>query len=239
MSCGVASHCPVQRCEGVSRKLCGQWALELQLVRDAFLRDGQGQYRHGMRWCCRLCSYWRGRMAGSRRQTSIISMKSEFPAPLHPATHVGFQGFYNLISQCCSLASLQALLRKVVGRGDLRLGMTWWAAAGTCLALAYCRLPVRRAAAPKPEASLLLLLHSPGVVVPEDVDVDGVSDEDAPELLRHGQGIMLPASWIVPDAPPPKDWANTPLYFMHSFKLSHFFRRHVFLTWWLSLPCLQ
>ena len=83
---------------------------------------------------------------------------------------------------------------------------------------------------------LLLLLRSPGVDVPED----GVSDEDAPELLRQGQNIFLPASWILASDPPPAmDWAATPLHFMHSFKLGHFFRRHVFMTWWLSLPCLQ
>ena len=71
-----------------------------------------------------------------------------------------------------------------------------------------------------------------------------MSDEDAPELLRQGQGIILPDSWVVLDPPPrenppPRDWVNTPLYFMHSFKLGHFFRRHVLMTWWLSLPCLQ
>jgi hypothetical protein len=85
------------------------------------------------------------------------------------------------------------------------------------------------------KTSLLLLLRSPGVDVPED----GVSDEDAPELLRQGQGIQLPASWLVPGDEPTADWAATPLYFMHAYKLSHFFRRHVFMTWWLSLPCLQ
>ena len=68
-----------------------------------------------------------------------------------------------------------------------------------------------------------------------------MSDEDAPQLLRQGQGIILPASWIVADPlePPTQDWASAPLYFLHSYKLSHFFRRHVFMAWWLSLPCLQ
>ena len=117
--------------------------------------------------------------------------------------------------------------------------MAWWAAAEPCQALAYCRPPVERAAAPPflggVQPGLLLLLRSPGVEMPEK----GVSDEDAPELLRQGQGITLPASWIVPDVPRTTDWARTPLYFMHPFKLSHFFRRHVFMAWWLSLPCLQ
>ena len=82
----------------------------------------------------------------------------------------------------------------------------------------------------------MLPLRREGVQAP----ADGVSDEDAPELLRQGQGIFLPASWILASDPPPAmDWAATPLHFMHSFKLGHFFRRHVFMTWWLSLPCLQ
>ena len=81
----------------------------------------------------------------------------------------------------------------------------------------------------------VLPLRSPGVEVPEE----GVSDEDAPELLRQGQGVILPASWINASYPLAQDYASTPLFFMHSFKLSHFFRRHVLMTWWLSLPCLQ
>ena len=81
----------------------------------------------------------------------------------------------------------------------------------------------------------LLPLRSPGVAAPKG----GVSDEDAPELLRRGQGIMLPASWIVSGPQRAQDWANMRLHFMHSFKLSHSFRRRVFKTWWLSLPCLQ
>lgn len=64
-----------------------------------------------------------------------------------------------------------------------------------------------------------------------------VTDAEAQQLLRRGAGIYLPPAWITPEAADPALNA-TAMAFMHSYKMSHFFRRHLFLTWWFSLPCL-
>ena len=64
-----------------------------------------------------------------------------------------------------------------------------------------------------------------------------VSDQEAEQLLRHGSGIYVPPGWIHPEAAIPLN--TTSMMFMHSYKMSHFSRRHLFLTWWFSLPCLR
>jgi hypothetical protein len=64
-----------------------------------------------------------------------------------------------------------------------------------------------------------------------------VTDEDAMMILRHGTGIRIPPAWIAPGAASGLD--NTSLTFMHSFKLGTYFKRHLFMRWWFSLPCLK
>ena len=65
---------------------------------------------------------------------------------------------------------------------------------------------------------------------------DKVTDQEAEEILRLGSGIHLPPGWINPEAVEPLN--ATSMTFMHAFKLRHHFRRHLFLSWWFSLPCL-
>ena len=76
--------------------------------------------------------------------------------------------------------------------------------------------------------------HDPQTAPPNGNEV---TDREAEQLLRHGSGIYLPPGWVKPEAAGPLN--ATGMTFMHSYKLSHFFRRHLFLNWWFSLPCLQ
>ena len=68
-------------------------------------------------WCCRSCSFWRGRMAGSPRQASITLTSSESPAPLRLVMHVRFEGLCPpyVSSNLALQQSLQALLGNVSG----------------------------------------------------------------------------------------------------------------------------
>lgn len=76
--------------------------------------------------------------------------------------------------------------------------------------------------------------HSKDTRPPEGAHV---TDEDAMMILRHGSGIHIPPQWIEPDAASGLD--SMSLTFMHSFKLGTYFKRHLFMRWWFSLPCLK
>ena len=65
----------------------------------------------------------------------------------------------------------------------------------------------------------------------------GLSDEDAKLLLRHGDGIYLPESWL--PEPDTGNWTGTPLTWMHAYKSGNTTRREAFMQWWCSLPCLK
>ena len=64
---------------------------------------------------------------------------------------------------------------------------------------------------------------------------DQVNDREAQQLLRRCYGIYLPLDWATPDAIGQLN--ATRFTFMHSYKMTYFFRRQLFLTWWFSMPC--
>jgi hypothetical protein len=77
--------------------------------------------------------------------------------------------------------------------------------------------------------------HVPDAPVKE---MNAVTESDAKKMLRQGLGLFLPDDWILVKGPE-REEHTYPLIYVHSFKMSDRLKRHLFLNWWSSLPCIH
>ena len=64
-----------------------------------------------------------------------------------------------------------------------------------------------------------------------------LTDAEASEMLRVGEGIFLPLEWH--DDSGEEDWRNQTLTWWHAYKMQEVHRRQAFLEWWWALPCFN